>query len=865
MLDFIHVIRILLLSFIVFWFSNSIHGQTQSCEIPPGLFNEFGFPEQVNFRTFDAGNSNAMVEGGFFHKCSGEIGGRIQIHTVSTEDPNAGWDIDIALNGGTDWDNWSNQGFPTSYRDDTEIVDEEYLNWTYYLITDGTLKGWGNWEESELSVVHSPINFYYAMEVGEKANGHNSGVGVRVWMSHEGTLYNPDLQVVIEDASVLSSLYLDLGECIDVDEHIALPNLSQTILPFCTLEDVVLDEIIPSENNLISVEQINGCDAQLFIQEGEPIVISNLQIGTNTFLVQNEDLCGNVQEEEYTILVTACPGDEVLCAPFSAGPDKFFVDCGEEVSLDLQAEVACALNGTWQVFSGGGVIENFNDPNSGYNPEIGLNVLVWNTFCNGNFLTDTVEIEVVESELYTMSTGGDASIYLCDEFTFSLDGNILPSTAAPFWVQESGPPISFSNPLDPNAEILFTVPGEYVIRWQYIDPCGNYMFSSQTIEILEDVLTTAISCNSTTELMAVPSSYDINGLSLGGIYEGEWSVESESLLIIEDESEAQTSVSALTYGTHIFNWEITNAFCLSSLTCSDTLVITNPDLSGCTLSYATNYSSLAEEDDGSCEFDFSICDCDGNNHSPYVTLRLGDGIPDDESVNFNCETWGYDCGDIIDAPISDPHLVCEGNLPPLSGCICSFSELSSALGESFISIDSTLVDPEVCYNTVELTPNFSGGCFIHELCFKIGQSEFVCMNLPAMNSYYFTGEVIEFQTTADAQWMDFYVTAQSMVSDTVSIYVPPCTTNVEEISKDTFQIFPNPTKGILKLVNSSNKQKELLVHLTDGIGRVVFSEGRDFNTQLELDLSALPNGIYFLHIFEDETLLQREKIIIQNQ
>lgn len=71
----------------------------------------------------------------------------------------------------------------------------------------------------------------------------------------------------------------------------------------------------------------------------------------------------------------------------------------------------------------------------------------------------------------------------------------------------------------------------------------------------------------------------------------------------------------------------------------------------------------------------TICDCAGTQHTSGVLSWLGDGFADDgtyiwegQFVDFNCETWGFDCGDILDAPIFDPYAVCYGNLPPANGC-----------------------------------------------------------------------------------------------------------------------------------------------------------------------------------------------------
>jgi Secretion system C-terminal sorting domain len=79
---------------------------------------------------------------------------------------------------------------------------------------------------------------------------------------------------------------------------------------------------------------------------------------------------------------------------------------------------------------------------------------------------------------------------------------------------------------------------------------------------------------------------------------------------------------------------------------------------------------------GDCNNEVTICDCDGTQLSIGVTDWLGDGFADNgfyqwagQYVNFNCSTWGYDCGDIDGSPNVDPYNVCEGGLPPFNGCI----------------------------------------------------------------------------------------------------------------------------------------------------------------------------------------------------
>jgi hypothetical protein len=102
-------------------------------------------------------------------------------------------------------------------------------------------------------------------------------------------------------------------------------------------------------------------------------------------------------------------------------------------------------------------------------------------------------------------------------------------------------------------------------------------------------------------------------------------------------------------------------------------------------------SSTFEFAVGDCSQDPVICDCDGNEHTIGVLSRLGDTFADNATytwggvtVNFNCATWGYDCGDIVGAPTEDPYGVCAGNLPPQNGCVLNVSEIgSSTLMEAY--------------------------------------------------------------------------------------------------------------------------------------------------------------------------------------
>jgi len=133
-----------------------------------------------------------------------------------------------------------------------------------------------------------------------------------------------------------------------------------------------------------------------------------------------------------------------------------------------------------------------------------------------------------------------------------------------------------------------------------------------------------------------------------------------------------------------------------------------------------------------------------------------------------------------------------------------------------------------------------------------------------VSSFYFSGEEIPFETTADAQWMTFYFTTEFMASDTLAIYVPPCTTDISELKTNFFLVFPNPANNQLTIQSEAYTNTEVGVVISDPLGRIVYEELVVFGEDLTISLSNLPNGIYTVSILDKKHLLQRQKLIIQH-
>lgn len=101
---------------------------------------------------------------------------------VSQDEPNAGYAFVFRLVNAMDWQAWSTQVFPTSYRDDCNLVGSGYEAWQYYLLSSiSYLEGWGIKTGSFLEVSHAPANLFYAFQVGEGASNQNTLPGGGSW------------------------------------------------------------------------------------------------------------------------------------------------------------------------------------------------------------------------------------------------------------------------------------------------------------------------------------------------------------------------------------------------------------------------------------------------------------------------------------------------------------------------------------------------------------------------------------------------------------------------------------------------------------------------------------------------------------
>lgn len=102
----------------------------------------------------------------------------------------------------------------------------------------------------------------------------------------------------------------------------------------------------------------------------------------------------------------------------------------------------------------------------------------------------------------------------------------------------------------------------------------------------------------------------------------------------------------------------------------------------------------------------------------------------------------------------------------------------------------------------------------------------------------------------------------SIYDQTVAFDVPPsCTSGTTDFGGSFFQIYPNPTSGIVN-ISSSKIHGQLQINLFDMNGRKVLGKKVDMKGNASIDTAQLSNGIYIIQL-TSEGKTQTEKLIVQ--
>jgi|GEM_PF-1360182 len=132
--------------------------------------------------------------------------------------PANGWTVDVWFAGNMDWNTWSDQEFPTSFKADCGGNPANFASWKYFLMTPGAnteLIGFGAYAGSALNLVHAPANNYFGYQLGDGANNYNNADnGFGGWFSYNGMFHTSPNAPLVE-MSGAGDFALELDCCSD--------------------------------------------------------------------------------------------------------------------------------------------------------------------------------------------------------------------------------------------------------------------------------------------------------------------------------------------------------------------------------------------------------------------------------------------------------------------------------------------------------------------------------------------------------------------------------------------------------------------------------------------------------------------------
>ena len=99
-------------------------------------------------------------------------------------------------------------------------------------------------------------------------------------------------------------------------------------------------------------------------------------------------------------------------------------------------------------------------------------------------------------------------------------------------------------------------------------------------------------------------------------------------------------------------------------------------------------------------------------------------------------------------------------------------------------------------------------------------------------------------------------------SDTILVEEEMISTNVNNSLNDRIEIYPNPSQGIFTVIFDQTSRQLFKIDIFDLHGKQIISlkEAPYRQNQIQLDLSAFPNGMYYLHISSVEESLTKKLI-----
>ena len=143
------------------------------------------------------------------------------------------------------------------------------------------------------------------------------------------------------------------------------------------------------------------------------------------------------------------------------------------------------------------------------------------------------------------------------------------------------------------------------------------------------------------------------------------------------------------------------------------------------------------------------------------------------------------------------------------------------------------------------------GCFGNSLtCLNVNNENNTNMTLLAQDNENLTCIEVDDIVWANSNWSGFGIDPASSFDTLCSnacspIVNPPPPSSINEIDKYAFELYPNPVSNTLNVQSGA----DIYLNLFDVFGHQLFSQPIDGDGKI--DVSHLPNGIYFLRVGEE--------------
>jgi len=95
-------------------------------------------------------------------------------------------------------------------------------------------------------------------------------------------------------------------------------------------------------------------------------------------------------------------------------------------------------------------------------------------------------------------------------------------------------------------------------------------------------------------------------------------------------------------------------------------------------------------------------------------------------------------------------------------------------------------------------------------------------------------------------------TEGAAVSTTFKIIINPHT-DINQIKKQGFRIFPNPTSGLINISSDAFSDKLAIIEISNIEGKVILKNS--FKNDISIDLTSRPNGIYVMKLILDSEII----------